>query len=329
MEIQPSTLLSPIEMLRIYPMTFCFQAEYFAAMEIFPIPMIRAALGKTMLKMDKNGELPVLDGIPMSDYLFSNQMASSHPWHKEYQDPPRGFWLSIPPTSKTTYQPGEIMIIKCTLCGVYSGFAEALVNVFYEAGLQGFGNKKAAFSLVSVSCESAYGKQSIVWKASNPGEMIPMQGISILDHQNSFLTGNTLKINFKSPTALNKSHNIYGGIPFMELVELLAKRLTLLSNMYCNSVFHWEKQYDRTEIRNVYVSESKLKWEIYTRISNRQGSTAPVEGYEGHVVYITGKQENLQQYLPLLLLGQHSHIGRNIAFGGGKYEIDHGCYQII
>ncbi|HRQ30822.1 MAG TPA: CRISPR system precrRNA processing endoribonuclease RAMP protein Cas6 [Saprospiraceae bacterium] len=320
---------SPIESLTIYPLTFCFQAESYAEMPVFPIPLIRAAIGKTLQKLEQKDAIPILDGAPVSAYLFNNQMADNHPWHKEYQEPPRGFWLSSVAGNNNLFQPGDIFQIKCTFSGMYSRFTEVLVKVLKEAGVHGFGIKNAAFSLISVNSESAYGRQSIVWKATNPIEINEITGVSIHDYHTCSLTGNELKIHFKTATALSKSHSIFGGIPFMELTELLAKRLTLLSNMYCASPFSWDKTYDRSEIRDIYVAESDLKWKIYSRISNRQHATAPVEGYEGNVIYITGKSNQLRQFLPILLFGQHTHIGRNITFGGGQYEIDHGSYRII
>jgi len=320
--------MNPLIALSVHPFTLTYQAQQAAEFPEFFGSMLRGVFGRALLQLEQDGLVKPLGNQRVSDFLFNNLLADTHPWHKEYKEPPRGFWFSLSDTQPNHYAVGDIFQCKFTLCGNYLSFLPILLPVFITMGKNGLGKRKGTFELLSITEETIHANNTLIWQKGQESLEPVSKGISYRNFQETALQNNTLSIHYVSPTALNKSHNVYGGIPFMDLVEILAKRITLLSNIYCSEDFYWDKRYSKENIRNINIIESHLHWENFLRRSNRKNEIAPIEGYVGTVVY-EGRISFLEHFLPLLLLGQYTHIGRNIPFGGGKYIVDEKCYAFI
>lgn len=316
-------------LLNFYPLTLTYQAIQSAEFPEYQGSMLRGVFGDSLIQLEQEGVvMPAVDGIKISDYLFNNLLADSHPWHKEYKEPPRGFWFTMPQIMQKHYKTGDILQFTFTLCGEYVNFLPELFAVFIKMGDKGFGKRKGKFQLLSIANQTIGENSQIIWQSKQNSLQVPNKGISFSDFNKCKLISNSLVIHLITPTALNKHHDIYGGFPIMDFIEILGKRLTLLSNIYCAEQFAWDNKYEKDNIRNIRVVESNLRWEKFIRKSNRKNETAPVEGYKGTIIY-QGNKSNIETYLPLLLLGQFTHIGRNIPFGGGKYIVDEKCYSLI
>jgi len=50
----------------------------------------------------------------------------------------------------------------------------------------------------------------------------------------------------------------------------------------------------------------------------RRGETQDLSGFVGEVIY----RGDIEPFLPLLLLGEYVHVGKNAAFGNGWYRLE-------
>ena len=67
----------------------------------------------------------------------------------------------------------------------------------------------------------------------------------------------------------------------------------------------------------VRTVNSKIRWEDRDRRSLRTGQAHDMGGFVGEVTY----EGALEDFLPLLILGQYTHIGKYSVWGNGQYEM--------
>jgi CRISPR/Cas system endoribonuclease Cas6 (RAMP superfamily) len=74
---------------------------------------------------------------------------------------------------------------------------------------------------------------------------------------------------------------------------------------------------DMSSAEEVTIEHNNSRWYDWQRYSTRQDTDMKLGGIIGEVTY-TGE---LEQFIPLLLLGEYIHVGKNTSFGLGKYII--------
>jgi CRISPR/Cas system endoribonuclease Cas6 (RAMP superfamily) len=62
--------------------------------------------------------------------------------------------------------------------------------------------------------------------------------------------------------------------------------------------------------------ETSSRWLERSR-RTRQGEQQNLSGFVGEVTY----RGDLEPFIPLLLLGEYIHVGKNAAFGNGWYQL--------
>ncbi len=102
------------------------------------------------------------------------------------------------------------------------------------------------------------------------------------------------------------------------LIRNLLRRLSSLA------YFHhgWELDLDFTGLieraAGVRLVEDNTRWVNWERYSSRQDSKMNLGGVVGTVVY----EGDLDEFIPLLRLGELVHVGKGAVFGMGKYEME-------
>jgi CRISPR/Cas system endoribonuclease Cas6 (RAMP superfamily) len=71
------------------------------------------------------------------------------------------------------------------------------------------------------------------------------------------------------------------------------------------------------QARAVETVTSDLRWVDWERYSNRQQARMRLGGFVGQVTY----RGDFTEFLPYLLLGTYTHVGKGATFGLGEYEI--------
>jgi hypothetical protein len=317
-----------IKQLTLHRFVLTYRAKESVVFPEYPFSMIRGCFGEALSQLEKESIVKEVNQSKVSDYLFNNQLSTEHPWQKEYSEPPRGFWFSSIDKIPSSFLEGDLLTFQITLCGSYGEFMKLLVPVFLLMGRNGMGKPKGRFELLSIDKEHTPDRFSNLWDLDNKTFISISKGIELNDFTAKKINSEELELFFNTPFSMNKQFGLYGGISFKNFMELLAIRMTLLSNIYCDSDFDWDGTFDETNIKNIYIKESHLSWKVYMRFSNRKQEKAPISGYIGKVCY-SGEGEDLQTYLPLLLLGQYTHAGRNIIFGGGQYNVNHEHFSSI
>ena len=100
------------------------------------------------------------------------------------------------------------------------------------------------------------------------------------------------------------------------IIRGLIRRLMTLSFFHCG--YELEIDYKGLVERsnqNIQKLDENIHWVDWSRYSHRQDTEMMLGGVIGSVTF----KGNLNEFLPILSLGEYIHIGKGTAFGLGKY----------
>ncbi|MEO0082693.1 MAG: CRISPR system precrRNA processing endoribonuclease RAMP protein Cas6 [candidate division WOR-3 bacterium] len=122
-----------------------------------------------------------------------------------------------------------------------------------------------------------------------------------------------LTIRFVQPTLIQSQNRMVRRIlRFETLLRALVRRLTRLGEYHCGIRPVLDKDRFYLAAEQVEIGSSSLRWE------QEQGNRhQPADGLRGEVTYFGP----LAEYLPILRMGEHLHVGKGTTIGLGRYEL--------
>jgi CRISPR-associated endoribonuclease Cas6 len=126
-----------------------------------------------------------------------------------------------------------------------------------------------------------------------------------------------VKIKFLTPVRIKVNSRYTTDITFLTLIKSILRRLALLSLYYFDKKIEVDFGKILGEASLVKTKSSHIKWVDFERYSTRQKTRMKLGGVIGEVVY----EGNIANFVPLLKIGELTHIGKNTTFGLGKYEV--------
>ena len=106
-------------------------------------------------------------------------------------------------------------------------------------------------------------------------------------------------------------------LEFHILIRNLLRRISLLSYFHCGEELAVDFKGLIERSLEVKVEKENLSWIDWERYSNRQETKMKMGGFVGDVVF----EGDLEEFLPFVLLGECTHVGKGTSFGLGKYRI--------
>jgi hypothetical protein len=144
----------------------------------------------------------------------------------------------------------------------------------------------------------------------------------IADIKTALQSAKKIRIDYVTPTALLQDGRLLKGthnLTFDFLIRRLLRRLYLLAVNHCG---YRDGQVSVSALmdkaRRVKTTHSNLRWREYDRFSKRQQQEQMFGGYVGSQAFIG----DLEEFAPLLILGEHLHVGRRATFGFGKFKVE-------
>jgi hypothetical protein len=132
------------------------------------------------------------------------------------------------------------------------------------------------------------------------------------------LDGERLRIEFLTPTFIKFKGKVSPEAPtFAALVQALLIRVPMLSAVHCGEV--WKEDFRALVERagEVKTVRDHTTWASFRRHSSFKGRSETLEGVVGETVYAGPVEE----FLPLLTMGQLVHAGKRAVFGLGRYRL--------
>lgn len=105
---------------------------------------------------------------------------------------------------------------------------------------------------------------------------------------------------------------------FRPFLQRLLERLESLSGAFCDTPLEVDFPALLAEAERVQVVEHRLHWEEVRSYSTRRHAESPLGGLTGRV---TLQAEDWTPFLPFLLWGQFTHVGKDAVKGNGWYII--------
>ena len=184
---------------------------------------------------------------------------------------------------------------------------------FEELGIRGLGKERQKYRIEKVTADDILiydGEKKVL---INPPVPIIRDNIDkeISSYKNSI---SQLTIKFITPVRIKEKGRYTDKLDFEIIVKNLIRRISLLSKYHCEEDWH-----EKVEIPlDIKTESSNLFWHELERYSSRQRTRLKLGGVMGEITF----SGDLFPYLPLLKLGEYTHIGKATAFELGKYEIN-------
>lgn len=259
------------------------------------------------------------------------------------QDIPRPFILRPPHGSHAVAEPGGVLTFELILIGRAADYLPYFLVTFRELEQQGIGVGRGRYELkrvVQVNLLAA-SRDPLSAKADDGQRIAGNGGLEIysskdqlvrpLPHRLTFedcrslasalLTPHTsrLTIRFVTPTHLKANSTIVSRPDFHHLIKRLRDRINALAHFYCGDALDLDHKAFGERAEKVRTVDCRTRWEDRDRRSWKTGQAHDMGGFIGDVTY----EGDLEEFLPLLILGQFTHVGKYAVWGNGQYEVQH------
>jgi len=240
-------------------------------------------------------------------------------------DAPHPFVIEPPMTKQGYFQPGDRLTFSLVLVGSAVGQLPFFVYAFMILGESfGIGKGRGRFRLLEVEDESGKqlfdnGSLSGCFQICSGGEIMRRVDYAF----NRYVT-----LRFETPLRMKtaygrESKGLVTRIDDHDAVRLLLKslyhRVFVLNQLYGEGVK--AEPYDSRNLPlvdgDVNVVGTDTFWYDWERYSQRQQRHMKLGGLMGEIT-LDGK---LEQYMPLLRLGEYLHTGKGTGFGLGKLVV--------
>jgi len=234
---------------------------------------------------------------------------------------PHPFVIEPPLEGKSLFKAGDSFEFNMLLFGKINTKIPYFIYALNEMGNIGLGKKtdgkRGKFELITVTNAS-----KMIYRASE--QKIYTQAVDRLnlDDSNKFVNKDQgesrLEIILETPLRLKFKNRLNADLPFHILVRAMLRRVSSLLENYG----HGEPDIDYKGLvkhaDKITISHNNLKWFDWKRYSSRQNAKMLMGGITGSITY----KGRFDKYLPLLNFCSKIHIGKQTAFGLGKFRFE-------
>jgi hypothetical protein len=285
--------------------------------------MIRGAFGRAFKESccpyPHDGDCcPLGERCPYG-YVFETSPPEDAREFAKNREVPRPYVFEPPEATKMEYAPGEKMRFGFTVVGRAAEYMPYFIYAFSKMGEEGIGRLRATYALERAMAENPLsGTREEVYD----GEMVKNRRLptSWSDAASAArkMDGDRVSVEFLTPTFVKFTGRVcVEAPPFAALVQKLLIRIPMLSAVHCGEV--WQEDFKAlvARAREVETVTDETTWVSFRRYSSFRKKTETLEGVVGQVEY-TGPVE---EFLPLLYIGQLTHAGKRAVFGLGRYRL--------
>jgi hypothetical protein len=265
------------------------------------------------------------NGCPLGDkcpygYVFETSPPDDAREFARNQEVPRPYVFEPPDGTKMEYEPGERMSFGFTVVGQAAEYMPYFIYAFSKMGDEGIGRRRARYKL-----ERVVAKNPLVGTREEifDGEVVKNRRLPTV-WKNAVsaarkLDNERVRLEFLTPTFVKFEGRVSPEAPsFAALVQALLIRIPMLSAVHCGEV--WREDFKELVARagEAETVRDETTWVSFRRYSSFKGKTEPLEGVVGRVEYAGP----VEVFLPLIVMGQLTHVGKRAVFGLGRYRME-------
>ncbi len=281
----------------------------------FPAATIRGGFGITLRKLvcptiEKSCNGCILRQNCIYCYLFETVPSSDAARMRQYKAIPHPFTLWCA-------QQGDTVNVSLVLVGKAIKSLPYFIFTLNKLGSQGLGKEHIRYRLLQVRTDNRLlyevGKSEVVMEFDpdicHIREAEKAQGQCTLD--------------FYSPLLLRKDGKIVDRYDNYAFFTTLLRRITTLYTIHCDGENFDDCRALVQKWENSISAEVNMEWVKNKRFSTRQKREIDYDGFTGEVKLIG----DIGTFLPFLKAGEILSVGKNTAFGFGKYRLDNLKWQ--
>lgn len=256
-------------------------------------------------------------------YVFETPPPADTQVMRKYPAAPHPFLLEPPAGGRIVAQ-GQPFELGLTLFGRALRWLPHFIFTFERMGRVGFGSRRVTATVIEAS-GWVNGRWCRIYSAEDgtlAGTELCTRTVCLPLHPQAGKTDGhapeRAQIEFLTPVRVKYGERLATSLEFHILVRALLRRIAHLSYFHCGG--------DPSEVafrewialaQAVRVASSTLTWYDWTRYSQRQQETMQLGGLIGRVTF----EGSLGPFMPLLRLGEVTHVGKATSFGLGRYRV--------
>jgi hypothetical protein len=238
------------------------------------------------------------------------------------QDIPRPFILRPSAGHQMVARPGQTLHFETVLIGQAVDCLPYFLVTFRELGEQGIGIGRGRYKINRVllmtereeSIEVYSGTDNLVRPSPS---RITFKDCCRLAERLVTRHPSLVTVRFVTPTHLKANGSIVQRPDFHHLIKRLRDRINALAHFYCQDALDLDHKAFGQRAETVRTVNCRVRWEERDRRSWKTGLAHEMGGFVGEVTY----EGELAEFLPLLILGQYTHVGKYAVWGNGRYEL--------
>lgn len=217
--------------------------------------------------------------------------------------------LYVPMRDKGTWQVGDSLAFDLTVIG-----NAAELGSFYLDGIRnmerfGWGASRLRFGLTQIIDPL---RQALIWS----GGQVLTDRLELHRLPANERVADSVLIRFHTPLRLLVSRKLCLRPTFRDLVQSIARRISLLSQAYTGQPIRWNEEAILNQAEHVCTSEEEWRFVDLERYSMTYERKLSLDGIEGWARY----EGDITPFIPLLEAGRWLHAGKNATHGFGRYE---------
>ncbi|TDX59025.1 CRISPR system precrRNA processing endoribonuclease RAMP protein Cas6 [Orenia marismortui] len=313
--------------LAITQLTFTLIATQKINLPIHPGSTFRGAFGNALKKLCCNVRKQECKDCNLNKMCPYSQLFNPHLTEEEqeststrFNHKPRPFIFEPKTNGQQIFYDGQEIRFNLNLFGYANKFLPYIIESWKYLQNQGIGLGRGKFTLSEVwNINDLTGKAERIYSeyanmVHNSELKIKIEDINNLEKN---LSDNYLRLKLITPMLLKHKREYINKIEFYPLMKNLFRRISELSYFYGKEKLDIRFSEYLEKAKKIQLVKDHTKWENWQRYSNKQKQRIKMYGVIGELEY----QGGLAEFLPYLILGQYTHIGKNTVFGLGNYKI--------
>ncbi|MBI3013679.1 MAG: CRISPR system precrRNA processing endoribonuclease RAMP protein Cas6 [Candidatus Tectomicrobia bacterium] len=282
-------------------------------------------------------------------YVFETPPAADTEMLRKYPAAPHPFVIEPPLNGRRNYAAGDSLEFGLTLIGRGIDYLPYFIVAFEELGRTGLGRQHGRYRLAEVRGETR-NRGPDGWAMIYAGDRRVLRDdfrirtgaeasdghehesrsrlFAVHDHPNDHAHDHDddhdhghdhgrLGIEFLTPTRLKFENRLASDLEFHILIRNLLRRLSTLSYFHCGQRLDLDFRGLIQRAQAVEAVAKDLRWVEWQRYSARQETTMLMGGFVGSAQF----RGALDEFLPLLRLGEWVHVGKGTVFGLGLFKL--------
>ncbi len=338
-------------------LSFCRFKAFFRVKKTVKLPpftgaTFKGALGHAMMKVRYGQRDDICSACScgsqchyenLYEYIFNapfdhqylkneHQSLNSRMRRKTYPQP----FILEPPVGGC-YLPGEILPLSFVLVGKAIEYFPFIICAFslLKKGWLGSGRGEVELEAVVDDCPLEHKQNSLIYDSASesivgPGQVLDFEQIRemLLEASSRIPFPGTLRIRlstpfrfrvaetFATPSRFRHEKKLEEVFTFELFMKNVLRRLTFLS-LHSPPILDLDFHTLLDQAKSVKTSASTLRWYPWKKYSSRQNRKVNLDGVIGDVLF----SGDLRESLPYLKMCEFLNVGKNCAFGLGKYQV--------